>query len=174
LDLGTSYGWAFAPVGKSIISGVWDLRPDKAAGGGLPFVKFVSRLSEIDHAQAIDLVVYEEAGNRKGVDAAHVYGAPMGALAAWCAGKGIRYQGVPMQTIKKFATGKGNAHEDDVVLAVEHWGFQPVNNEEADAIALCRLVCVNPEVSVKMSDPPNLRTGPSCPRRFMAAAQPVR
>jgi crossover junction endodeoxyribonuclease RuvC len=139
--IGTSCGWAFSPAGHTIISGVWNLQPDKASGGGLPFVKFVTRLSELDDAKAIDLVVYEEAGNRKGVDAAHVYGGLMATLTAWCEEKKIPYQGVPVQRIKKFATGKGNASKDDVILAVEAWGYHPANDDEADAIALLR--CVN-------------------------------
>ena len=123
--IGTSCGWAFSPAGQTIISGVWDLRPDKASGGGLPFVKFVTRLNELDDAKAIDLVVYEEAGNRKGVTAAHAYGGYMSHLTAWCEEKHIPYQGVPVQRIKKFATGKGNATKDDVILAVEAWATTP-------------------------------------------------
>jgi crossover junction endodeoxyribonuclease RuvC len=139
LDLGTSCGWAFSPAGQTIISGVMDLRPDKASGG-----KLIARLNELFDAKAIDLVVYEEVRSHKGVIAAQVYGELLATLTAWCESKQIPYKGVPVQTIKKFATGRSNAAKVDVVLAVEAWGYHPSNEDEADAIALLR--CVNAEV----------------------------
>lgn len=143
LDLGTSCGWAFAPVGASIISGVWDLRPGRHSGGGMRFVHLLARLNDLYGAKRIDMVVYEEVRRHLGVDAAHVYGGLMGTLTAWCEEKSIPYQGVPVQRIKKFATGKGNAQKADVILAVEAWGYRPADDDEADAIALLR--CVNSE-----------------------------
>jgi crossover junction endodeoxyribonuclease RuvC len=119
-----------------------DLRPSKESGG-MRFAKFVARLNELYDAKAIELVVYEEIKNPKGATAAQVYGGFLAKLTAWCGERHIPYQGVPVQQIKKFATGKGNAQKIDVVLAVEAWGYQPANDDEADAIALLR--CVNAE-----------------------------
>ena len=44
--------------------------------------------------------------NTPGVDAAHAYGGFMAHLTAWCEHHQIPYQGVPVGTIKKHATGK--------------------------------------------------------------------
>ena len=51
-------------------------------------------------------------------------------------GGGMPYQGVPVGTIKRHATAKGNAGKDAVVGAVTARGFNPKDNNEADAIAL--------------------------------------
>ena len=39
-------------------------------------------------------------------------------------------------TIKRFATGKGNADKAKMVAAIEARGFRPADDNEADAIAL--------------------------------------
>lgn len=143
LDLGTSCGWAFSLTEQALVSGVWDLRPSKSSGGGMRFVKFVANLDALHDAKMIELVVFELVRRHLGVDAAHVYGGFMGTLTAWCEERTIPYEGISVQRIKKFATGKGNASKTDVILAVEDWGHQPANDDEADAIALLR--CVNAE-----------------------------
>ena len=37
------------------------------------------------------------------------------------------------------ATGKGNAPKDAMLAAVRRWGYAPVDDNEADAIALLHL-----------------------------------
>ncbi|GMU44616.1 MAG: hypothetical protein AMXMBFR25_26020 [Lysobacterales bacterium] len=48
----------------------------------------------------------------------------------------VPYQGVPVGTIKKHATGKGNASKDDVLSAMRTLGHAPTDDNEADALAL--------------------------------------
>jgi len=60
----------------------------------------------------------------------------MGQLTAWCEHHGIPYQGVPVGTIKKHATGKGNASKDDMIAAARSRGHPTVDDNEADALAL--------------------------------------
>jgi Holliday junction resolvasome RuvABC endonuclease subunit len=43
---------------------------------------------------------------------------------------------VPVGTIKRHATGRGNADKDAVIAAVRALGFDPVDDNEADALAL--------------------------------------
>jgi len=43
---------------------------------------------------------------------------------------------VPVGTIKKHATGKGNAGKEDVIASVTARGHAPVDDNEADALAL--------------------------------------
>ncbi|WP_246099051.1 hypothetical protein [Tepidimonas thermarum] len=94
-------------------------------------------LTEIKQcADGIDLVVYEEVRNHKGVDAAHIYGGFMAHLTAWCEHHQIPYQGVPVGTIKKHATGKGNAGKAEMIAAAKVRGFDPVDDNHADALAL--------------------------------------
>jgi Holliday junction resolvasome RuvABC endonuclease subunit len=48
----------------------------------------------------------------------------------------IPYRGVPVGTIKRHVTGKGNADKEAVIAAVQALGFAPVDDNEADALAL--------------------------------------
>ena len=137
LDLGTTTGWALK-AGGAIVSGTWNLKPGRYDGGGMRFVRFEGFLNELYAARPIGVVVYEEVRAHKGVDAAHVYGGLMATLTAWCEEKKIPYEGVPVGVIKRFATGKGNANKDAVWNAVVSWGFNPVDDNEADALALLR------------------------------------
>ena len=71
-----------------------------------------------------------------GVDAAHAYGGFMAHLTAWCEHHQIPYQGVPVGTIKKHATGKGNASKAEMIAAAKARGHDPVDDNHADALAL--------------------------------------
>jgi hypothetical protein len=87
---------------------------------------------------AIDIhtVYFEEVRRHAGVDAAHVYGGLMATLTTWCEHHNIAYQGVPVGTIKKHATGKGNAGKGEVIAAMRLLGHPVTDDNEADALAL--------------------------------------
>ena len=46
------------------------------------------------------------------------------------------YQGVPVGTIKKHATGQGNAGKAAMVAAMQAKGYPVTDDNEADALAL--------------------------------------
>ena len=48
----------------------------------------------------------------------------------------IPYRGVPVGTWKRQACGKGNASKDEVIAAMRLRGFEPADDNEADAIAI--------------------------------------
>jgi len=101
------------------------------------YLRFKRWLTELkSHTDGIDAVYFEEVRRHAGVDAAHAYGGFMAHLTAWCEHHGIPYQGVPVGTIKKHATGKGNVSKELMIQAVQNRGHQPVDDNEADAIAL--------------------------------------
>jgi Holliday junction resolvasome RuvABC endonuclease subunit len=81
-------------------------------------------------------VVFEEVRRHAGVDAAHAYGGFMAHLTAWCEHHQIPYQGVPVGSIKKHATGKGNAGKAEMIAAAKARGITPVDDNHADALAL--------------------------------------
>ena len=89
---------------------------------------------------------FEEVRRHAGVDAAHAYGGFMGHLTAWCESHNIPYQGVPVGTIKKHATGKGNAGKDEMILAVRQRGHSPGDDNEADALAILHWAIETQEV----------------------------
>ena len=135
LDLGTTTGWA-AWTGSHIASGTWDLRPRRFDGGGMRFVRFASLLREAVEGLTIARVYYEEVRAHAGTDAAHIYGGFLATLTAWCEREQVAYQGVPVGTIKRFATGKGNAGKAEMIAAAKARGHDPVDDNHADALAL--------------------------------------
>lgn len=68
--------------------------------------------------------------------AAQVYGGSLAHLTAWCERTVTPYLGVPVATIKRHATGRGNAGKAEVIRAVQARGFAPKDDNEADALAL--------------------------------------
>ena len=137
LDLGTTTGWALLGRDGSITSGSESFKPQRFEGGGMRFLRFKRRLTEIKQScDGIDAVYFEEVRRHAGVDAAHAYGGFMAQLTAWCEHHGIPYQGIPVGTIKKHATGKGNASKDEVIAAMRAKGFRPADDNEADALAI--------------------------------------
>ena len=101
------------------------------------FLRFKRWLNELlSVSNHINAVFFEEVRRHAGVDAAHAYGGFMGHLTAWCEHHNIPYQGVPVGTIKKHATGKGNAGKDEMIAAIRARGHTPGDDNEADALAL--------------------------------------
>jgi len=78
----------------------------------------------------------EEVRRHAGTDAAHVFGGLLAVLTSWGELRGVPYQGVPVGTIKKFLTGQGNANKQAMIDAARKRGFSPVDDNEADAIAI--------------------------------------
>jgi len=137
LDLGTTTGWALRGYDGLITSGTVSFKPSRFDGGGMRYLRFTNWLSEMDRlAGPIEAIFYEEVRNHKGVDASHVYGGLMAVLTAWAEMRGVPYQGVPVGTIKKSATGKGNASKTMMIEAARARGFSPRDDNEADAIAI--------------------------------------
>ena len=137
LDLGTTTGWALRDRTGRITSGSQSFKPQRFEGGGMRFLRFKGWLTELKmHADGIDTLVFEEVRRHVSTDAAHAYGGFLATLTAWCEHHGVPYQGVPVGSIKKHATGKGNADKETVIAAVRAWGFDPADDNEADALAL--------------------------------------
>lgn len=141
LDLGTKTGWAYSEGG----SGVWDLAPRRHESQGMRGIKFSQSLRS--YTGLVDLIVYEEVARHLGTHAAHVYGGLLIVLQMFCEEQKIDYQGVPVGTIKKFATGKGNANKEAMIGAALHLmhdngiiieASRKVDNNEADAYCLLK------------------------------------
>jgi Holliday junction resolvasome RuvABC endonuclease subunit len=137
LDLGTSTGWALQTGEDFITSGTVSLKHTRFDGGGMRFLRFRRWLEQLDlDAGPIEAIHFEEVRRHVGTDAAHVYGGLLATLCAWCEEHGVAYQGVPVGTIKQFIAGKGNADKAAVIAAVRARGFNPADDNEADAIAI--------------------------------------
>ena len=147
LDLGTTTGWALRSSDGTITSGSAGFRPQRFEGGGMRFLRFKRWLAELkDMTGGIHALYFEEVRRHVSTDAAHAYGGFLATLTAWCEHHQIPYQGVPVGTIKKHATGKGNASKDDVLSAMRALGHAPADDNEADALALLRWAIASQEV----------------------------
>lgn len=147
LDLGTTTGWALRDSTGCITSGSESFRPQRFEGGGMRYLRFRRWISEIQESVSeIQFLYFEEVRRHVGVDAAHAYGGFLATLTAWCEHHQIPYQGVPVGTIKKHATGKGNASKDEMVASIRARGHQPADDNEADALALLHWAIETQEV----------------------------
>ena len=137
LDLGTTTGWAIRAYDGLITSGTVSFRPNRYDGGGMRYLRFTNWLTEIDRLFGpIEAVYFEEVRRHVGTDAAHVFGGLLAVLTSWGELRGVPYQGVPVGTIKRHVTGKGNAPKQAMIDAARARGFSPADDNEADAIAI--------------------------------------
>ena len=143
LDLGTTTGWALRLSDKVITHGFVSFKCQRFEGGGMRYLRFRRWLDEVLAATAspadsagFGAVYFEEVRRHLGVDAAHVYGGLLATLTAWCEHHQIPYQGVPVGTIKRHVTGKGNASKAEVLAAMRAKGFATSDDNEADALAV--------------------------------------
>ena len=60
----------------------------------------------------------------------------MASLTSWGELRGVPYDGVPVGTIKRHATGHGNAPKEAMIAATRARGYSPADDNEADAIAI--------------------------------------
>ena len=99
--------WRFA---DGIASGTVEFKPGRFEGGGMVFLRFRAWVQEVDEtAGGIGAVYFEEVRFHHGATAAHAYGGYVAHLTAWAEMPTIPYRGVPVATIKRHVTCKGNA-----------------------------------------------------------------
>ena len=137
LDLGSTTGWAIRTSRCRILSGTAEFRSTRFEGGGMRYLRFRGWLGELATLTGgLGRIAFEEVRAHAGTDAAHIYGGFLAHLSAWCEERGVAYEGVPVATIKRFATGRGNADKAAMIAAIRARGFAPADDNEADAIAL--------------------------------------
>jgi hypothetical protein len=144
LDLGTTTGWALSNSSGLLHSGTHSFKASRFEGAGMRFLKFEKFLVDLrKDTGGFDLILFEEVRRHMGVDAAHAYGGYLATLQRWAEAWSIGYSGVPVGTIKQFATGKGNAKKDAMVEAAVRLhapfadaGWKPVDDNQADAVCL--------------------------------------
>jgi Holliday junction resolvasome RuvABC endonuclease subunit len=135
LDLGTKTGYALS-ARRDQISGTENFKQSRFQGGGMIYLHFRAWLRGMLKKYEIDVVYFEEVRRHIGTDAAHMYGGYLAHLSELCEELSVPYQGVPVGTIKRHITGKGNAGKNDVIKAVKKKGFNPKDDNEADALAI--------------------------------------
>lgn len=142
LDLGTQTGWATLAnglVNSGTVSFAYNSRYE---GGGMRYLKFERWLDEMRTLVGFEVVNFEEVMQRaQSVAAGHVYGGFLACLTKWCEANGIPYAGIPVGTIKKHVTGKGNSKKDAMIRWAKEWqgpGVSIADDNQADALALLK------------------------------------
>ncbi len=134
LDIATKTGWR-----TKTSSGVWDLKPNRGESEGMRVVRFKSKVKELILLENINLVAYERpAGMHK--SSIMVASEMVGVLKDLCIEMNVELSCYSASEIKKFATGKGNASKELMIDAAIKKGFNPKDDNEADAIHLYNLV----------------------------------
>jgi Holliday junction resolvasome RuvABC endonuclease subunit len=145
LDLGTKTGWCI--LNNTLTSGTknFTIKKNKSTpknrsrffNSGEKYKNFYNWLNTFNN---ITEVYFEEVWGHKGVSASHAYGGYLAILTMWCYENNLPYTPVGVGTIKKTITGKGNANKEDVIAVIKNFGFNPIDDNEADAIALAYYV----------------------------------
>jgi len=131
LDLGSRTGWANHCDRTGVASGFVDFKNSRYEGGGMRYLRFRRWLDAFSPRP--EALYFEAVRRHKGTDAAHVYGGLLATVTSWCEDNGIPYQGVPVGTIKKHATGKGNASKAQMIAAANQRGLNSQDDNECDA-----------------------------------------
>ena len=142
IDPGSQCGWALMHEGPKLwASGTWHLRTSGEAEG-MGGLRLQARLERVFEMQRPDLVAYEKVvkhGKFDGTRAAHIYGGLVMVLTTVCENYQIPYSSFPVGTIKRFATGKGNASKDMMVQYANKRFNGDFGEDEADAIYIAAL-----------------------------------
>ena len=136
IDPGTFCGFALLDDDTRVASGTWDLSVKRHESAGMRFVRLEHQLREILE-NGVDLIAFEEVARHAGTQAAHIYGGIIAVIKLTAEKKRIAYVGVPVGTVKKRATGKGNADKLQMrSAACETWNDLPaeIDDNEADAL----------------------------------------
>ena len=137
LDLGSQTGWA-SRCGGVINSGTKSFALTKYEGRGMQFLKFKRFLMHLTEMVKPEFIALEEVRRHLGTDAAHAYGGYLSHVSSYCAEADIPHVGVAVGTIKKHATGKGNANKEQMVEAAKkQYPTQEIEDDnQADALML--------------------------------------
>lgn len=135
LDFGGDTGWAVG-ADRAEQSGTWDVRPRRGESPGMRYIHLRRRLNEVRAAfPDLRVVVYEQAHQRGGHATEYAVGCAT-AMQAWCAEHGLEFAPVHGSKLKKWATGKGNVGKPRMVAEAKRRGYDPRDDNEADAILL--------------------------------------
>ena len=142
LDVGSRTGWT-ARINGMIESGVETFSIERNESRGMRFLRFRSWLDGMITTVNPSLIVYERPHQRGGPPTEFLYGLTTRIDEA-CSVNGIDYKAVHIGTLKKFATGKGNASKDEMMaVARQRMGREPIDDNESDSYLLLEYAIKN-------------------------------
>jgi len=133
LDIATITGWK-----TETASGTFNFKPNRGESEGMRVIRFKSKVTELIEMEKIEIVAYERAGGMHKASII-VESEMIGVLKVICEERGVSLACYSSSEIKKFATGKGNANKQAMVDAAIALGYNPKDDNEADAIHIYNL-----------------------------------
>lgn len=182
LDLGTNCGYSYcyikekqlvAPENIEMHIGQWDLSAGSYDSGALRFVRLRQFLSILKP----DIIAFEDVKYTpsekltkfnmhsilaRAATSCEFFGALKSTVCTWAEENGIPCGSFPIGTIKKRATGKGNANKSDMIKACNEMfktDYDPVNYESAgfdnaaDSAFVCLLALENYAKGLSFAEP---------------------
>ena len=135
LDPGSQCGFALGTEGGPAVSGVWHLAPARGESPGMRYLKLRSRLDSILLLYPHLMLVAYERSFQRGQAAREIHHKFVGELESWCATHKIEHTYVYASTLKKHATGKGNATKAMMVTSGRRrWTPTTDSEDEMDAL----------------------------------------
>jgi len=152
LDLGTTTGWAVWNDGV-VCSGAWllatprELRQQRKTGGerrgDLRFHRLREHIADAIAAHGIEQLVFEDVLFLSSQAQSQLWASLRATV--WCFAGQMPVDCVHTGTLKKFATGCGNAQKEAMVAALgvlpAPWNRPVVDDNEADALWILRWTC---------------------------------
>ena len=142
VDPGSKLGWALL-VGEVLESGVEDFSLKRGESPGARYLRFRRWLADTDElaekltGARIALIVYEQAHHRGGFSTEVLVGFTTRLQEHAAAAAKCECVAVHSGTLKKFATGRGNAQKPEMMdAATQFWGVIPKDDNHADALCL--------------------------------------
>jgi len=134
IDPASKTGWCLMRSGKVYESGIQDFSKRKGESNGAVYLRFRSWLKSLLSNHQIKIVIYEYTFSRSQA-ASEILTNLRGRIQEECAAVSVEFAAVPATTLKKWATGKGNAEKDQMMArAVAYLGRPPIDDNEADAV----------------------------------------
>jgi len=143
IDTGTRTGWAYRTDVGRIEFGREDFSLSRGESPGMRYLRFGVWLREIVAAVRPRLIVYEQIHQRGGAPT-EVAAGFVTRIQEHCAVSGIEHAAVHSGSLKKFATGHGQASKEKMIEAAELIYIRDcgpaccpkISHDEADAIHL--------------------------------------
>lgn len=137
IDCGTKTGWA-SFIDGHFESGVQDFSLKRGESKGIRFLRFNTWFNAMLKLTKPDVVVYEMAHFRGG-HATEILVGMTTRIEEFCENNNIEYSSIHSGTLKKFATGKGNASKADMIkMAGQFFAKVVESDDEADALLMLK------------------------------------
>ena len=129
-DLGACFAWATNKPPKWGSVKLEGVRPQR-------FYQLIEYLQAQSWLKKLDVAVYEEPFVR-GKDATRSLWGYAAIVEACITYHKLPVIGINLRTVKKFATGNGNAAKSEMMLAAQKWGYTGSSPDESDAYCLLK------------------------------------